>query len=512
MNILQAIADPKVFAAYFRDSSWDAWRAFLAALFGLPMTTEQLAIYQRHTGRTAPPTAPSHEAWLCIGRRGGKSFVLACIATFLACFKDWRPFLGPGEVATVMVIAADRRQARVIMRYVLGLLKAVPMLRRQVENVTRESIELKHNVIIEIHTASLRSTRGYSIVAALCDEIAYWPTDEQSAEPDAEVINAIKPAMATVPGAMLLCASSPHARKGALWDAYRKHFGKDDPVLVWQAATRDMNPNVPQLYIDRHMADDPARASAEYLAQFRSDIEGFVSLEAVEAAVVAGRYELPRAANIRYSSFTDPSGGSSDSMSLCVSHTQGDRVIVDCLRERRPPFSPDSVVAEFAATLKSYGISRVYGDRFAGEWPRERFRVHGVEYIVAVKSKSDLYCALLPLLNSGRVELLDNKRLVAQLCSLERRVARGGRDRIDHPQGMHDDVCNSMAGAVVLAAHAAAHPKPKYFPPYVVSKTSGVISDPCPAVGAQRITTQRFYEYYNSGGGSYWPGSGSREW
>ena len=236
----------------------------------------------------------------------------------------------------------------------------------------------------------MRSTRGYSIVAALCDEIAYWPTDEQSAEPDAEVINAIKPAMATVPGAMLLCASSPHARKGALWDAYRKHFGKDDPVLVWQAATRDMNPNVPQSYIDRHMADDPARASAEYLAQFRSDIEGFVSLEAVEAAVVAGRYELPRAANIRYTSFTDPSGGSSDSMSLCVSHTQGDRVIVDCLRERRPPFSPDSVVAEFAATLKSYGISRVYGDRFAGEWPRERFRVHGVEYIVAVKSKSDL--------------------------------------------------------------------------------------------------------------------------
>jgi len=426
VNILQAIADPKVFAAYFRDSSWDAWRAFLAALFGLPMTSEQLAIYQQHTGRTAPPTATSHEACLCIGRRGGKSFGLAYIATFLACFKDWRPFLGPGEVATVMVIAADRRQARVIMRYVLGLLKAVPMLRRQVENVTRESIELKHNVIIEIHTVSLRSTRGYSIVAALCDEIAYWPTDEQSAEPDAEVINAIKPAMATVPGAMLLCASSPHARKGALWDAYRKHFGKDDPVLVWQAATRDMNPNVPQSYIDRHMADDPARASAEYLAQFRSDIEGFVSLEAVEAAVVAGRYELPRAANVRYTGFTDPPGGSSDSMSLCVSHTQGDRVIVDCLRERRPPFSPDSVVAEFAATLKSYGIRRVYGDRFAGEWPRERFRVHGVEYVVAVKSKSDLYCALLPLLNSGRVELLDNKRLVAQLCSLERRVARGG--------------------------------------------------------------------------------------
>ena len=100
----------------------------LAALFALPMTREQLALYSKLTGRTTPPTQPFHEAWLCIGRRGGKSFILAVIAVFLACFKDWRPFLGPGEVATVMIIAADRRQARVIMRYSLGCSRAVPML------------------------------------------------------------------------------------------------------------------------------------------------------------------------------------------------------------------------------------------------------------------------------------------------------------------------------------------------------------------------------------------------
>ena len=123
-----------------------------------------------------------------------------------------------------------------------------------------------------------------------------------------------------------------------------------------------------------------------------------------------------------------------------------------------------------------------------------------------------MHLGLLPLLNSGRVELLDHKRLVAQLCTLERRTSRAGKDSIDHVPGGYDDIANAVAGAVVLAAQAAAHPKPKYFPPYVVSKTSGVISDPCPAVGEQRTTTQRFYEYYNSGGGSYWPGSGPREW
>ena len=74
------------------------------------------------------------------------------------------------------------------------------------------------------------------------DEIAIWESDETSAEPDVEIIKAIRPGMATIPGAMLLCASSPHARRGALWEAHRKHFGQDgDPVLVWQAATRAMN-------------------------------------------------------------------------------------------------------------------------------------------------------------------------------------------------------------------------------------------------------------------------------
>ena len=104
--------DNNVFGKHFRGGTWDAWRVFLCALFALPMTPEQVAIFQKHTGRSAPSTAPLHEAWLVCGRRSGKSFMLACIAVFLAAFHDWRPFLGPGEVATIMIIAADRRQAR----------------------------------------------------------------------------------------------------------------------------------------------------------------------------------------------------------------------------------------------------------------------------------------------------------------------------------------------------------------------------------------------------------------
>jgi hypothetical protein len=59
---------------------------------------------------------------------------------------------------------------------------------------------------------------------------------------------------------------------------------------------------------------------------------------------------------------------------------------------------------------------------------------------------------MLPPLNSWKVQLLDDRRLLSQLHGLERRTARGGRDSIDHGTGTHDDVANSVAGALVLAS------------------------------------------------------------
>src|SRR5262249_6827147 len=279
---------------------------------------------------------------------------------------------------------------------------------------TAEGIHLRNRVVIEVHAASFRSVRGYTVIAALLDEIAFWESDEASAEPDTEIVNAIRPAMATIPGSMLLCASSPHARRGVLWPATRSYFGwAGVPVLVWKAPTPPRNPGVPQPYIDRHMADDPAKAQAEYFAQFRTDVETFISREVVDAAVIPGRGNLPRIDGVLYSAFTDPSGGSSDSMALAINHVEdGHRIVTDLIRDATPPFSPDAVVAEFASLLKSYGIYAVWGDRYAGLWPRERFAVHGIEYRVAERSASDLYTAFLPLLNSRRVELPDNPRLI----------------------------------------------------------------------------------------------------
>lgn len=95
------------------------------------------------------------------------------------------------------------------------------------------------------------------------------------------------------------------------------------------------------------------------------------------------------------------------------------------------------------------------GDRYAGEWPREQFYKRDVVYLPSKISKSELYRDLLPLLNSGNVELLDNEKMVNELVSLKRRTARGGRDSIDHAHSGHDDLINAVAGALDLLCKLA---------------------------------------------------------
>lgn len=462
ISILDAIADKNLFGRFFKQpKTWAPWFAILAAIFALPMTAEQLAIYRQVTGRTDPPTSAAKEVWLCIGRRGGKSRIISLIAVWLACFFDYRPYLAPGEKGTVQIIAADKRQARTVLRYIKAFLQFTPMLARMIESENAESISLTNNIVIEVLPASYRATRGYTVVATLLDEIAFFRTDEDSASPDSEIVAAIRPSMITIPNAMLLAASSPYARRGTLFDAHKKYFGKDGPILVVQADTATVNPLVNQQIIADAYEQDATSASAEYGAHFRNDLESFVSLDVVQACVAKGIFERPPRSGVKYFGFADPSGGSSDSFTLAIAHKDSDSMILDAVRETLPPFSPEAVCAHYAHLLATYGINSIIGDKYASLWPVEAFGKVGIKFVQAARPKSDLYGTLLPLLNSRRVTLLDNRRLIAQLAGLDRRTARGGRDSIDHAPNAHDDLANAVAG--VFASNFATQPKLRMF-------------------------------------------------
>ena len=211
--------------------------------------------------------------------------------------------------------------------------------------------------------------------------------------------------------------------------ASRRHFGKDnDPILVWQADTRTMNPCVPQQVIDAATEQDPASAAAEWLAHFRSDVQALLTCEAVQACISFDVRERAPMQSEWYYAFADPSGGSADSMTIAIGHREKTYCASGSRRSRRSMWL-------FAGLLKSYHINKITSDRYAEEWPRERFREHGISYEPAQKSKSYLYRDLLPVINSRKIDLLDDARLLVQLVGLERRTARGGRDSIDHAPG-----------------------------------------------------------------------------
>src|SRR5262245_40957283 len=109
MTLLDALDDSQLFARIFRGESWVPWRAFLAALFGLPLGEAEATLYARCTGRKEPLMAPAREGWVIAGRRSGKSRMAALVAVYLACFRDYQPLLAPGELATIACVAADRR-------------------------------------------------------------------------------------------------------------------------------------------------------------------------------------------------------------------------------------------------------------------------------------------------------------------------------------------------------------------------------------------------------------------
>lgn len=446
VTIRDAMTDPALFGGMFGGDSFTAWRALLAGFYGLDLTDDEAETWHRITGREYVAAMLYRELWLAMGRRGGKSQVAALLAIFEALFNDHRDKLAPGEVATCMCIAADRKQARAVMRYISGLVNENPMLRRMVLRENSEAIEFDNRAAIEVHTASHRSVRGYTLSAAILDECAFWHVD--GANPDKEIVAALRPALATLDG-KLVALSSPYAKRGILWDAWRRYYGTDHGrVLVAQAPSRTMNPTLPQEVVDQALAEDQEAARAEYMAEFRADIASFLDVDLVSDCTRPKPLELPPAASLRYHAFVDPAGGGGDEFTCCIAHKEGDATIIDLVRGRRG--SPADCVREFSDLLKEYGIRTITGDRYAGRWPSDEFRRHGISYQASELDRSGLYLEFLAALNAGRVELPPDPDVSRQLAALERRTSRGGKDTIDHPPNGSDDRANAVAGAVAM--------------------------------------------------------------
>jgi len=223
-------------------------------------------------------------------------------------------------------------------------------------------------------------------------------------------------------------------------------------VLVIQAESRTMNPLLDQEMIDAEYDEDREAARSEWGGEFREDIGLFLNDELIDAAIIAGRLELPFVSGCHFFAFADSSGGRFDAFTLSIAHRDGERVVQDRLLIENPPFVPDEIVESYCAILKSYGLASVVGDRYAGEWVSAAFAKHGIDYQSSGLDTSALYLEVLPQFTARSVDLLDVPRLATELRLLERRPRSARGDLVTHPPRAHDDAANASCGSLWLAA------------------------------------------------------------
>jgi hypothetical protein len=299
-NIIETMDDEKLFGPWFAGKSWDSWRCALKASTGLPLSGSERQLFQQIAGDRNPPKRPVREAWFAVGRRGGKDSATSLLAAHKAAFFDPKAAkLRRGERASVLCLACDREQAKIVLGYVKSFFRDISFLKRMVEREVADGLQLNNGIDIVVSTSDFRSVRGRAVALAIFDELSFWKA-EHSSSPDVEVYNAIKPGTMTV-GGMIIGISSPYKKSGLLYEKWRDYFGTDDgDVLVIRAPSLTMNPTLDASQIAAEIARDPAAGKAEWLAEWRDDLATFLDRALIETAVDAGVTVRPRVPNAKY--------------------------------------------------------------------------------------------------------------------------------------------------------------------------------------------------------------------
>jgi phage terminase large subunit-like protein len=180
-------------------------RTFLKSIYGLELDVDELDFYCRATGRKVYVPREQREITAIIGRRGGKTRLAAQIAVYEATRVHNIP---PGERAFILVIAPVLDQAQIAFDYISNYMNGSPELAQFVVRERKSEIELRNGITIACRPCSKITVRGYSVVCVICDELGFWVHDETAANPEREVIAALRPATATLTNIKLIKIST----------------------------------------------------------------------------------------------------------------------------------------------------------------------------------------------------------------------------------------------------------------------------------------------------------------
>jgi hypothetical protein len=453
MNIIDFRHDPALLGSLphmRRPETQGAWDTFLKALYGLEMDEHELALFRTHTERAAPRHGGYSEAVAIVGRQSGKTQTAGDILAYEAATA---PTDGSAEGTLALGVAQDYRGAmRSLLRYATTPFTRVAMLQKEVSQTgsrTADTLTLRNGVALVAYPCRPSAIRGIRARVAVVDELAFFRASDGNPT-DTEMLRAVRPTLSMQHG-KLIVLSSPYYSSGALFDLHRAHWGRDSETLIWMASAPAMNGLLPADYLERMQRDDPAGYAAEILGQFRAGEASLFDPLALEQCEADWK-ELPPTASSNWKAFADFSSQRSDASALALGFSDGDRGVVGLLRAWPAKTStPEGVVAEMASILRTYGCTKVVGDRYAIGFVESSLRRHQIAFEPSSLDKSRLYLELLGPVQAGMVSWPKNPELMKELRSLDRRRGFAGRDRVDARGGAaHEDRANALAGVVNL--------------------------------------------------------------
>lgn len=415
---------------------------------------------------------------LIIGRRGGKTTLVAILAIYCAVINNWKPFLQKTPFASVLILSHSKEFSDEILELIRTLIQESPILSRLINkekkntastmNLITPWIDPQGNieysrVQIKVGAASSKTTRGVAACAVLLDEIAFFNLDENLKETDAKIMRAVRPATKQFgSSAMVFKLSSPAIKQGVLYGEYQKWKEGKLPknYAVFKCPSWVFNTILPKNEFIIEWELDEDGFDNEYRANFVDSLSNFILPEFVDMAVVSGvNFNPPDKDNpeVKYFAAIDAAYKKDRFTFSVVGHT-GNRIKQYVSKgwegSKKQPVKAKEVAKYIRTICREYGIPVVAADQYSFQPLKEIFEDFGItleEHTFNPNFKKKIYFNLKKLVHSQGIDLVDNPIQSKEIKELVVEQTASGSIKIGHPAGGTDDFADSLAISTYLA-------------------------------------------------------------
>lgn len=413
------------------------------------------------------------QMWSILGRRSGKSHCAALVIAYESLLGGHLDYVTPGQETVIYYVAQKLEVAKANLKFVKSFFHLIPLFSRDndIASESEDRIVLTSGVTVIASPPSLRGQRGLAVPVAIMDEVGYWYSDPDAANPDVEVENAIAYAQLQFPNYKRIGISTPWTKEGLLWKYWNAGTegvkvtdrSKYEGILVNHAPTAAMeNPHVKRKFLAKERQRDPDIFERESLARFVDSISNFLPEALVTRSVIKGVALHPPQVGKRYVAAMDPAfRHDSFAFAICHKEAAGQVVLDVILRwvpQKTKKLNPVEILREIYPWLRQYNITVVLSDQYQLEALQQiaqqfGFVIEGMDFTGASKAK--IFGDTETLFKTGRIKIPDPemsvavKELITELIRLEKVNTGQGRVQIGAPRGYHDD----LATALALGAH-----------------------------------------------------------